>query len=127
LKSFIAHLQSSAINRLLQIFTSQDAESMRHSRLLRRLPNPTRNFVHDHIVVRRVPANQASEADDSVVFLSFRQRTRSRRNFERSRHANNFYISFTRARTHQPVVRTPQQPVSNKFVEPGNNNSEAKS
>ena len=126
LEPFVPHLQPSTINRLLKILASEHPECMRHSRLLRRLPNSPRNFVDDHVVMRRVPANQTAQTDDGVVFPSLRQGTRRRRNFKRSRHADNINIFLACARTHQPVIGAAQQAVGNKFVEPRDHDPKAK-
>jgi hypothetical protein len=47
---------------------------MRNSRFLSGLPDTPGAFVDDDIVVCCIPAEQASDADDGIVFPSFRQR-----------------------------------------------------
>lgn len=69
---------------------------MRHSRLLRRLPNPPRDFVDDDVVMRSISANQASKANDSVVFLGFGERTGSRGNFKRTGYTDDFDVIVLR-------------------------------
>ena len=73
---FVPHLQSRAINGLLQGIASQHAKRMRHSSLLRRLPNPARHFVDDHVVMRRIPAQQTAETNDRVILPGLSQSPR---------------------------------------------------
>ncbi len=72
-KSLVAHLQAGAIDGLFKGVACEDTESMRHACFLRRLPNAASDFVDDHVIVRRVATQQASEANDGVVFFSFSQ------------------------------------------------------
>ncbi len=65
---------------------------MRHSSLLRRLPNPARDFVDDYVVMRRISAQQAPETDDGVVFLGFSEGASRGRNFERAGDANDLDV-----------------------------------
>src|SRR5437764_11938203 len=73
-KSLVAHLQAGAIDGLFERVAGEDAESMRHASLLRRLPNAARDLVHDDDVMRGIAAQQASEADDGAVLLGFSRR-----------------------------------------------------
>ncbi len=70
-ESFIAHLQPGAVDGLLQSVAGEHAEGMRHASLLRRLPDATRDFVDDDVVVSGVSAQQTAETDDGVVFPGF--------------------------------------------------------
>ena len=76
LKSLVPHLQPGPINGLLQIFASKHAKRMRHASLLRRLTNSARYFVYDHVIVRRIAAQQTTQANDGIVFFGFRQLSR---------------------------------------------------
>src|ERR1700757_4089945 len=67
-ESFIPHLQSRAIDCLLERVASEHAEGMGHSRFLRRLPNPTSAFIHDHVVMGGIAAQETTQADDRIVF-----------------------------------------------------------
>src|SRR6266566_2807397 len=58
-KSLVAHLQAGAIDGLFERVAGEDAESMRHASLLRRLPNAARDLVHDDVVMRGIAAEQA--------------------------------------------------------------------
>src|SRR5438552_19102176 len=78
-KSLVAHLQSGAIDGLFERVAGENAESMWHSSLLCRLPNAACDLVHDNVVVSSVDAQQASEADDSVVFFGLRESKEHRR------------------------------------------------
>src|SRR5215475_12099812 len=82
LETLVAHLQAGAIDCLLERVAGENTKCMWHSGFLRRLPNPTRDFVDDHVVVRRISAEQASEADYGVVFSGFGESARSGGNFE---------------------------------------------
>jgi hypothetical protein len=124
LKSLVAHLQSGAIDRLFEILAGEHAECMRHSRILCRLPDATRDFVDYHVVMGGVPANQAPETDDGIVFVGFSKCARSRRNFERAGNAHDMNVFFPRTGANQPVISASQQPVSYKFIKAGNHDAE---
>ena len=98
-ESLIAHLQSGTIDRLFEILASEHTECMRHSSFLRRLSNPPRDFVDDYVVMRSIPANQAAQADDGIVFFSFSKGASRGRNFESARDPDNFDVTFFCART----------------------------
>src|SRR5437879_13741276 len=85
-KSLVAHLQSGAIDGLFERVAGENAESMWHSSLLCRLPNAACDLVHDNVVVSSVAAQQASEADDGVVFFGFSASAGSGRNLEGTGH-----------------------------------------
>lgn len=70
---------------------------MWHAGLLRGLPDASRDFVYDYIVMRRVAANQAAETDDCVVLARFGQGAGSGRNFKRTGNADNCDVIFTRS------------------------------
>ncbi len=125
LESLIPHLQPGAINGLSQVFAGKHPKRMRNSSLLRRLPNPTRNFIHDHVVMRRIAAQQTSKANNCIVLPSLRQSPRRQRNLKRPRHPHQMNVFPGSARAHQPVDSAQQQPLSDKCIEPGNGNSEA--
>jgi len=97
---------------------------MRHSCFLCGLPDPTRDFVNDYIVVRRVSAQQATEADDGVVLLCLSEGARGRGNFESARGANDTDVVFFCAGTNQAVVSAAQQPLSNELIKSGDDDSE---
>ncbi len=92
LKSLVPHLQPRPIDRLLQILASQHPKRMRHARFLRRLPNPPRDFIHDHVIVRRIPAQQAAETNNGVIFFRQRQSPRRQRNLKRPRHPHDLDV-----------------------------------
>src|SRR5579863_493527 len=116
LKSLVPHLQSCPINRLLQVLAGQHAERMRHSRLLRRLPDPPRDFVDDHVIVRRISTQQTSQANDRVIFLSQSQRPSRQRNLKSPRHAHHVNVLFSRSRLQQAVTSARQKPVRDERV-----------
>src|SRR3984957_19257420 len=117
LKSLISHLQSSAVDRLLEVFAREHSERMRHPSLLRRLPNAPRHFIHDHVIVGRIAAQQTTNADDRVVLLRLRQLPRRQRNLKRPRHANQIDILLICTRSQQPIDGAQQQPLRNERVE----------
>ena len=98
---------------------------MRNSGLLRRLPNATRNFVDNHVVVRRIPPQQAANTNDGIVFLCLRKRARGNRYFKRPRHPHQRNIFFLGARTHQPIVSALKKPLCNKRIEARDNDRKA--
>src|SRR5207248_597221 len=102
--------------RLFQRVTGEDTESMRHSGFLRRLPNPSRDLVHDHVIVGRISAEQASEANDAIVFLGFGERAGGGGDFEGAGYADDFDVVFFRTGADQSVVGAPQQAVSDELV-----------
>ena len=69
---------------------------MRYACFLRRLTNPARDLVDDHVVVGRVAPQQAAEANDCVILLGFSERPRGGRNFERAGHADDVDVLFPR-------------------------------
>ena len=122
LKSLIPHLEPGPINRLLQSLASQNAEGMRHSSLLRRLPNPARHLVHDHAIMRRIPAQQTSDANNGVILPSQSQTPRRQRDLKRPRHPRNIDVFLRSASPNQPVASTQQQPLRNKRIKPRHHN-----
>ena len=92
---------------------------MWNARFLCGLTDAARHFVHNHIVVCGIAANQTSETDDRIVFFGLRQGTGGGRNFESSRHTNNRDVFLSGTQTNQAIVSAAQQSLGNKFVEPG--------
>src|ERR1700722_5910840 len=111
LKSFVAHFQPCAINRLLQRFASEDSERVRDSSLLSRLADAARNLVHNDVVVRRVAAQQTADANNRMVFPSLRELARGDRDFKRTRDSNERNVFFLSARTKQSIVSTLKKPL----------------
>jgi len=126
-KSLVAHLQAGAIDGLFERVAGEDAESMRHASLLRRLPNAARDLVHDDVVMRGIAAQQASEADDGVVFLGFSESAGSGRNLEGTGHAEDFDVPLFCPGSYKSVVGAAEQAVSYEFIETRDDNSEPKS
>ena len=91
---------------------------MRNARLLRRLADASGHFVDDHIVVRGVAAQEATEADDRVVFFCFGELARCKRNLEGPWNADDVDVFFFRTGLQQPIDRAQQQPLGNKSVKP---------
>src|SRR5437773_4497550 len=100
---------------------------MRHASLLRRLPNAARDLVHDDVVMRGIAAQQASEADDGVVFLGFSESAGSGRNLEGTGHAEDFDVPLFCPGSYKSVVGAAEQAVSYEFIETRDDNSEPKS
>jgi len=124
LKSLVPQLQAGAINRLLQRVACQHAKRMRDSSLLRRLPDAASNLIHDHIVMRRIAADQAAEANDGVIFFGFGKRASGQGNLERARHAGERDVFLLRARAQQPVVGALKEPFRDEGVEARDYNCE---
>jgi hypothetical protein len=98
---------------------------MRNARLLRRLPNPARDFIHDHVIVRGTAAQQAPETNNRVILLSLRELPRRQRYLKRPRHAHYSDIFFLSAGSHQPIDRAQQKSLGDKCVESRNHDSKA--
>src|SRR5580658_1327259 len=122
LQSLVAHLQTGAIDRLLQGLTGQDSECMWHPSLKRRLPNAARNFVDDHVVVRRVAAQQTANANHRVVLFRLRERASGYGNLKCAGHANQRDILLVRSRAEQPVVCALKKPLGDEGIEARHNN-----
>src|SRR5260370_8312133 len=122
LKSLVPHLQPGAINRLLQRVAGQHTKRMRHSSLLRRLPDAARNLIHDHVVMRLIAAEQEPEANDRIVLLGLREHAGGGWNFERSGNANQRDVFLLRARAQQSVVSALKKPFRDKGVEARDDN-----
>src|ERR1700674_3783943 len=122
LKSLVPHLQPGAINRLLQRVASQHPKRMRHASLLCRLPDAARNFVDDDIVMRRVAADQATEANYRIVFSSFSKHASGGWNFESSGYADHRDVFLVRARAQQSVVSALKKPFGDEGVEARDDN-----
>src|SRR5215469_8346501 len=103
LQSLVPHLQPGPINRLLQPVASQNAKGMGHTSLLRRLPNPTRDLVDDHVIMRRIPAQQAANTDQSVVFPSQSQGPCRRRNLKRAWNPHDVDVFLRRPGSNQAI------------------------
>src|SRR5690242_13967745 len=93
--------------------------------LLRRLTDPARNFVDNHVVVSSVSTQQASEADDRVVLSSFGKRPRDGRDFKGAGHPDDLNVPFFCSRAHQTVVSSAKKSVGDEFVETRNHDCEA--
>ncbi len=118
LKPFVPHLQPSPINRLLQSLASQNAEGMRNSRLLRRLPDPPSDLIDDHVIMRRIPAQQTSDANNGIILPSQSQGPRRQRNLKCPRHPRNINVFLRSASPQQPVASTQQKPLRDKRIKP---------
>jgi hypothetical protein len=90
---------------------------VRHSRLLRRLPNAARNFIHDDVVMRRVAAQQTANTNNRIVFFRFGERARGDWNFECPGNSNKRYIFFLGPGPQQPIVRALKKSLGNKRIE----------
>src|SRR5271165_5732392 len=97
---------------------------MRDASLLRRLADAASNFVDDHVIVRRVATQQATDTNDCVVPFSFGKRTCGERNLEGTRNANQRDVLLLRARTQQSVVSALKKPLGDKGVESGDDDGE---
>ncbi len=91
-QSLVAHLQSGAVDSLLQVFAGENTEGVRHSGFLRGLADAAGDFVDDDVVVRGVAAQQAAQADDCIVFFGLGKGAGSGRNFERAGDADDFDV-----------------------------------
>src|SRR5579871_2856075 len=127
LESLVTALQAGAINGLLQRITGQNAECVRDSRILRRLADAARDFICDHIVMRRVAAKKAAETDDRIEFLRKRQLASRRGNFEATRHANNPDVLAANSRLMQSLQSSCEEPLRNESIESAHHDSKAPS
>src|SRR5580704_7750531 len=125
LKPLVSHLQPSAINSLLQVLARKHPKSMWNTSLLRRLPNPPRDFVNDHVIMRRIPAQQTTKTNNRVILPCLRDCPRRQRNLTRPWYPHQINIFPDSARAHQPIDGAKQKPLSNKSIEPRNHDSKA--
>ena len=65
-------------------------------------------FVDDHVVVGGVPANEAAEADDGVVFFGFGESSSGRGDLESARDADDFYVIVFHLATEKSVIGASQ-------------------
>ena len=118
LESLVTHLEPGAVDGLLERIAGKHAEGVRHSRFLRRLADATRYFVHDDVVVRRIAAQQAAEANDGVVSACFGEGARGGRDFEGAGNPDDLDISLSRSGAKQPIVCAMQKPLGYERIEP---------
>src|SRR5258708_27666392 len=95
---------------------------MRHSSLLRRLPDAARDLIHNHVVMRCVAADQAAKADDGIIFPGFGKSASGQGNFERSGDADQRDVFLPCARAQQSVVSALEEPFCDEGVEARNDN-----
>ena len=126
-EAFVSHLQTGAVDGLFQRFAGEHAESVGHAGLLRGLPDAARDFIDDDIVMRRIAAKQATEADDRVVFLRFSQRASGRRNLKRTRHADDLNVFVFRAAAQQSIESATKQSFRNELVKTRDDDAETSS
>jgi hypothetical protein len=72
----------------------------------------------------RIAAEQASNADDGVVFTGQGQFARRRWDLKRTRHADNDDVFLGRAGANQSIARTQEQPFGNERIEARDDDSE---
>ncbi len=82
--------------------------------------------VDDYVVVRRISAQQTSQADDGVVFFCFRKSARGGGNFECPGDTNDFNVRLFGAGSQKSVVCAPKQPIGDELIEPRNYDSKMK-
>ena len=126
LKPFIPHLQPRTINGLLQRVTGKHAERMRYARFLRRLSNPARNFIDDHVVVRCVPAQQTAETDDRIIFFGFGESAGSRWDFKGAWHTDDLDGFLSHPGTQKTIIGTSKQALCDELIETRDYDTEAK-
>ena len=122
-QSLVPHLQTGAINRLLQRLAGQHTKRMRDTGLLRRLPDAPRNFIHDDVIVRRVAAQQTTNTENRVVLPSFGKRARGQRDFECPGNSDQRDVFLLRARAQQSVVSALKETFRDEGVEARDDNS----
>jgi hypothetical protein len=82
------------------------------------LSDATRDFVDDDVVVRRVAAQQATQADNRIVSLGYGQRTGGGGNFEGAGNTNDLDVFAFCAATQKSVERASKQPFGDELVKP---------
>lgn len=102
-EAFVSHFQTGSVDGLFEIFAGKHTESVGHAGLLGGLPDAARDFVHDHVIVRGIAAQQATQANDGVVFLGLGESSRSGWNFKSAWHPDNFDVFFISAQTEKSV------------------------
>ena len=99
---------------------------MRNSGLLGGLSDAARNFINNHIVMGRVAAQEAAEADDGVILVSFSESTGGGGNFERARNADNADVLVMRAGAQETVIGTAKQAFCDELIEARDNDCKTK-
>jgi hypothetical protein len=122
-EALVSHLQSGAVDGLLQSLAGKHAESMGYARLLRGLPDAARNFIHNDVVVGGIAAQQATQADNRVIPPSPGESAGGHRNFECAGHTNDFDIFALCPAAQQSVACASKQPLGNELVKPGDDNA----
>ena len=102
-ETFVAHLQASAVDGLFQRFAGEDAESVRDTGFLGGLSDAASDFIDDDIVVGGVSAEQATEADDGIIFFAFGESTGGGWDFESAGDADDDDVLVLGARAKQAV------------------------
>ena len=75
--------------------------------------------------MRRLSAQNASDANDRVEPPRFGEFLRCHRNFKRSRHAHKFDLALAGSRARKRIERSGQKPVGNEAVKPADYDSKA--
>src|ERR1700676_117978 len=126
-ESFVATLQSGAVDGLLQCVAGQHAKHYGHAGIHLRELQPARGFRADIVVMRRLAAQHAADGDKRVVLPCRGNLLRDQRQFKGSRHMHHINILALCARAFQSIRRRGQQPLGNKTIEPAHNNSKPQS
>jgi hypothetical protein len=74
------------------------------------------DFVDNDVVVRGIAAQQATQANDRVVFLGLGKSASGGRNFECARNADDLNIFACRAAARQSIKRAAKQSFRNELV-----------
>jgi hypothetical protein len=99
---------------------------MGHAGFLGGLPDATRDFIDNHIVVGGISSQQTADANDGAVLAGLGERTGGGGNFKGTRNPDNVDGVVLGTRAKQSVIGAAQQAIGNEFIEPRNNNAEAK-
>ena len=95
---------------------------MGHARLLRRLPDAARDFVHNNIVMGGIATDQTTEANDGIVFPGCGESASGRWNFECPGNADELDVFAGCSAAQQSVERTAKQPFRDELVKARDDN-----
>src|SRR6266481_264019 len=126
-KSFVAALQSRAVNGLLQRVAGEHAEHQRDSRIHLSKLQATRSLRTYVIVMSGFAPQYATDRDQRIVTPRGREFFRSQRQFKRARHVNHVHVLARSAPAFQRIHGALQQSLSDKTVEPAYDNPESQS
>ena len=98
---------------------------MRHPSLLRGLPDPARDFIHDDVVVSGIATEQTTQTENGVIFAGLGHLARGQWNLKGAGHANDLDIPALRVTAQQSIERASKQSLRDELVKPRDDDAES--